>query len=63
MRATQINTLLRLGFARGFRASSEGWNAEYPFGDRAEDFTFDEEWINMREDNLADLFRKERSKL
>lgn len=62
MRAAQINILLRLAYARGFASSGQGWNAEYPFECKGTEFTCDADWIDRREDDLSDLFRKERGK-
>lgn len=55
MKNKEINELLREAYLRGFQASGEGWNGEYP-GD-AENSP---EWNADRAASLKDILRKER---
>lgn len=49
--------VLEKAYALGFGGSGEGYNAEYPFGQRRIDFQNDERWIASRKTELADLLK------
>lgn len=52
----RLRKVLEAAYAAGFEASGEGWNAEYPFADRNEDFEKRPRWIEQRDKRLASLF-------
>jgi hypothetical protein len=45
--------MVQAAYAAGFSASGEGYNAEYPFGDKGADFELDENWCAGRDAWIA----------
>lgn len=54
-----IQELLRAAYLAGFDASSEGYNAEWPFGDNRENPADDPHWCTKRDLALSDVLGKE----
>ena len=44
-----LKAMLEQAYALGFSASGEGWNAEYPFADKCNDYEDDEDWCESRD--------------
>lgn len=51
----KINKLLREAYARGFAASGEGYNQEYPFDQHATNPESDTDWKANRDKSLANM--------
>lgn len=49
----RLEEAFRTGYRAGFDASADGWNAEYPFGDKGKDCTENEHWREVRDRALA----------
>lgn len=55
----ELKDLLNEAYLKGFSASGEGYNGEYPFdqyGDSPED---DKEWQEKRDECIADLLHRD----
>jgi len=50
-----LRAMLEQAYALGFAVSGEGWNAEYPFADKCNDYEDDEDWCDSRDRNIAAL--------
>lgn len=44
-----LKAMLEQAYALGFSVSGEGWNAEYPFADKCDDYEDDEDWCESRD--------------
>ena len=58
MTQAEIVELLRRAYKLGFGASSEGYNAEYPFGDDGILVENVELWVKSREIDLFELYEE-----
>jgi len=50
-----LKVMLESAYALGFAVSGEGWNAEYPFADKCNDYEDDEDWCDSRDRHLNAL--------
>ena len=55
-----IQEMLRAAYLAGFSASSEGYNAEWPFEDNGENPADDPHWCTTRDLALSDMMEKEK---
>ena len=56
--AGELDALVAAAYRAGFEASGEGWNGEYPFGDRNIDLDTDVDWCEIRDRALTALRAK-----
>ncbi len=50
-----LRAMLESAYALGFAVSGEGWNAEYPFEHKGNDYEDDEGWCGSRDRHLNAL--------
>jgi hypothetical protein len=50
-----LKAMLESAYAMGFAASGEGWNADYPFDGRGNDYEDDEHWCASRDRHIDAL--------
>jgi len=56
---SEIQVLLNSAYLSGFKASSEGYNAEYPFKDIGFSPDDDADWCNKRDEAVTEILRGE----
>ena len=56
---SEIQVLLNSAYISGFKASSEGYNAEYPFKDIGFSPDDDADWCNKRDEAVTEILRGE----
>lgn len=49
MSSRTLEDAFKAGYLAGFQATGEGYNGEWPFGDKCIDPTTDENWVNNRD--------------
>jgi hypothetical protein len=52
----EVLKLVREAYKIGFAASGEGYNGEFPFGDKQQNMEEDKNWVEGREMDLEEMF-------
>lgn len=60
MNDKELKRLLEEAYYMGFDASGEGYNGEYPYGDKYQKPTDDKNWVSNRDEAIDQLMNSDK---